>query len=71
MLKDIVAPVCKYSVFSSLLLQKFKSEASHTDTTEALEKCIQLCTIQVGRRTTNPNAAKLLLGVEETTSSTY
>ncbi len=37
------------NVNADQLLQKFKSEASHTDTTEALEKCIQLCTIQVGR----------------------
>ncbi len=33
------------NVNADQLLQKFKSVASHTDTTEALEKCIQLCTI--------------------------
>ena len=48
------------------LLQKFKSEASHSDTTEALKRCIQLCTIEeLNWRTQNSNAVKLLLGMEE------
>ena len=48
------------------LLQKFKSEASHSVTTEALKRCIQLCTIEeLNWRTQNSNAVKLLLGMEE------
>ena len=48
------------------LLQNFKEAAGHTDTMEALKKCIELCTIRMAYDPEeDSNAIKLLLGVEE------
>ena len=48
------------------LLQNFKEAAGHPDTMEALKKCIELCTIRMASHPTkDPNAIKLLLGVED------
>ena len=48
------------------LLQEFRSEASHTNTTEALKKCILLCQVSVSGSTINQeNAAGLLMGIPE------
>ena len=48
------------------LLQEFEERASHADATEALKKCIQLCTIcDVKATEENKNAARLLLGIPE------
>ena len=48
------------------LLQSFKREASHTDTTEALKKCIQLCEVYLKCPCdVDNNAVMLILGVRE------
>ena len=48
------------------LLQSFKREASHTDTTEALKKCIQLCEVNLkDPLKVDNNAVMLLLSVRE------
>ena len=47
------------------LLQNFKEAAGHPDTTKALKKCIELCSIKIKNPKKDPNAIKLLLGVED------